>query len=57
MRDITYCLEPDCPFTECERHCSRAPRGVPVSVASLAKVCRRFIGHLIDEIEKEENEA
>ena len=56
-RDLTYCLEPDCPFKDCERHCSRAPKEVPISIAKLSRVCRRYIDQVIDEIEKEERKA
>lgn len=49
MADITYCVNPDCPFTDCERHCDHAPRGVPVSMAGLYKICRRYIGYLVDK--------
>ena len=50
--DITYCLNPDCPFTDCMRHSDNAPSGVPVSMAWLDGTCRRYIGWLVD-IEKE----
>ena len=52
MADITYCVTPECPFKDCERHCDNAPRGVPVSIAHMAGTCRRYIGYLVEEIER-----
>lgn len=30
--DITFCSDKDCPRTDCERHNSHIPVGIPVSV-------------------------
>lgn len=57
MGDITYCVNSQCPFKDCERHLSKVSeaciqgRGY-VSVASFDGVCRRYISHLVDEIER-----
>ena len=34
--DYTFCLNRDCPNTDCQRYCSRVPVGVPVSMADLS---------------------
>ena len=52
MSDITYCLNPDCPFKDCERHSDNAPRGVVVSLSYMAGTCRRYIGYLVDKVER-----
>lgn len=52
MRDITYCLNPDCPFDDCERHYEKAPKGEVVSVAHLYRTCRPYIGWLVDEVKE-----
>lgn len=52
MADITYCLNPDCPFKDCERHSDKAPVGVPVSSAYLDRTCRRYMKWLLYEIER-----
>lgn len=50
--DITYCLNWQCPFTDCERHSVNAPRGVPVSCAYLDGTCRRYIEYVVEEVSK-----
>lgn len=49
--DITYCVNPSCPFSDCFRHYSHAPRGTMVSMAQFGGVCRSYIHHLLEEIE------
>lgn len=57
MADITYCINGQCPFEECERHpgkiaeAARQGRGY-VSVSNFDGVCRKYIGHLVDEAER-----
>ena len=51
--DITYCLNWQCPFTDCERHGVNAPRDVPVSCAYLDGTCRRYIEHVLEEVQKD----
>ena len=59
MADITYCINKQCPFKKCERHPSKIAeaaiqgRGY-VSVANFDGVCRKYIGHLVDEVERGE---
>ena len=54
--DITFCCNKKCPFKDCERHLSQvkqpAPKGY-ISVANFDGVCRRYIGWLVNEVEKE----
>ena len=54
MADITYCANAQCPFTDCEKHLSRALDAYIngqklVSVAALDGTCRRYIAHLVEE--------
>lgn len=30
--DITFCCDKDCPRTDCRRHHSKIPKGIPVSI-------------------------
>ncbi len=60
MADITYCINKQCPFKDCERHLSRisdaAIRGKGyVSVSNFDGVCRRYISYLVDLVEEENN--
>ena len=57
--DITYCSYAECPFKDCERHWTRVkgfPPGTQISVADIAKICRRYIGWLVEHA-KEENDG
>lgn len=56
MADITYCINNQCPFKECERHPSKISRACIdgkgyVSVANYDGVCRRYLSCLADENE------
>lgn len=53
MPDITYCINAGCPFKDCERHLSKAS-GQYVNVANFDGVCRRYIGHLLNELNEED---
>lgn len=53
MADITYCINAECPFKDCERHLRRAKSRF-VSVANYDGVCRRYIGHLLNELNEED---
>lgn len=57
MADITYCDNKDCPFKKCERHFSKINEAARngkgyVSVANYGGVCRKYISHLVDEVER-----
>ena len=59
MADITYCDNNDCPFNECERHPSKLVElrklGIEyVSMASFGRVCRKYIGYVLHEINDEQ---
>ena len=54
MADITYCINGQCPFKDCERHPSKISKAAIqgaeyVSVANFDGVCRRYISNLVDE--------
>jgi hypothetical protein len=56
MKDITYCSGSCCPFTDCEKHLEHIkdrPLGETISIADCYRICRRYIGMVVDEIEKE----
>lgn len=53
MADITYCVNSDCPFKDCERHLSKIAEAQKegksyVSVANYDGVCREYIGYLVE---------
>lgn len=52
IKDITYCINNECPFKDCERHLDRV-KGCDgyISVAALDGVCRRYLSHLVEECE------
>lgn len=59
MKETTYCTEIRCPFTDCEHHAKRLAGHAPdakISVADLCGVCRRYIGWLLDEVDKKQQE-
>ena len=44
--DMTYCINKDCPFKDCERHhtqLSKLPNNTPISIANFANVCDRYL--------------
>jgi hypothetical protein len=56
MADITYCINPNCPFTDCERHPLQLEgKKGEFSFAALDGVCRRYIGYLIEINEEKDN--
>ena len=55
MSDITYCMNRHCPFKNCEKHSDNLSKfagdeTIYVSIADFGGTCRRYIAHLIDEI-------
>jgi hypothetical protein len=47
MSDVTYCVNKNCPFTDCKRHGVNVPKFASrISVVNFDSVCRRYIGHL-----------
>ena len=52
--DITYCINADCPFKDCDRHLCRLQRkDGKVSIAALDGTCRRYLSYLLEVIENE----
>ena len=53
-RDMTYCINAKCPYTDCERHVSQlaGERGT-FSFANFDGVCRKYICYIVDSIQKE----
>lgn len=51
MHDKTYCVNGDCPFKECDRHKSHAPKfhGF-ISVANFDATCEKYISYLVSEV-------
>lgn len=52
MKDKTYCINADCPFTECDKHLHQLKNQCEdeyVRVAAFDSVCRDYIGYLIDD--------
>lgn len=56
MADITYCINKQCPFKDCERHlCHCKKKKGLISVAALDSVCRRYLAYLVDLAEGKNN--
>lgn len=53
MKDITWCVSSDCPDM-CERHVLNCREKGMVSLADFSGVCRRYIGCVLEEVEKRE---
>ena len=48
-RDMTYCVNAECPFKDCERHsCHIDKKWQFVSLAAFDGVCRRYIDYLVE---------
>lgn len=47
--DITYCLNADCPYKDCERNAERlkGQHGI-ASFANFGGVCRKYLYYLIE---------
>ena len=55
--DMTYCMNRDCPFKDCERHSDNllkfaGDETIYVSIADFGGTCRRYIEHLVKIAEK-----
>lgn len=50
-QDRTFCINDDCPFTDCDRHYKHV-EGVNclVSLADFSGTCRRYISWIVDEV-------
>ena len=50
MNDKTYCINANCPFTECDKHLQQLKNQCEnkyVKVASFDSVCRDYLHYLI----------
>lgn len=54
---MKYCMNSQCPFKDCENHMKHAPRGFAVTTTDMDKTCRRYIGYLVEEEEKQKRIA
>lgn len=52
MGDRTYCDNTSCPFKDCDRHFSNIKVSTLVSVANFGADCRRYIGYVVHEFQK-----
>lgn len=52
MGDRTYCDNTSCPFKDCDRHFSNIKVSTLVSVANFGADCRRYIGYVVHELQK-----
>ena len=49
MKEMTYCINTQCPFTDCNRHlCRLQKQKGTVKVANLDGVCKRHINYIVD---------
>ena len=53
MKDKVYCINEDCPFTDCDKHLIQLSDvnsdDKYVTVANLDSVCRKYIGYLVNK--------
>lgn len=56
MKDITYCDNQDCPFSECFRHYSLIPKCEIISIANFGSVCKPYLNWILKEIILEEGQ-
>lgn len=60
MADITYCINGDCPFKNCDRHHSKIKSAAKatgyVSVADFGGTCKRYLEFLVEECSSENEE-
>lgn len=56
MFDKTYCANSSCPFKDCERHLYALKdiedKSRMISIANFDGTCRKYIGHVLDELAK-----
>lgn len=52
--DITYCINTDCPFSDCEKHFSRLQgKSGTVKIADFGGTCREYISYLVEMIDND----
>jgi len=59
MADITYCSSTSCPSKECKIKVlnNKFNPGDLISIADFSGTCRFYIGWMISEVEKEDNDG
>lgn len=55
--DITFCSDNECLRTDCERHPSHTPKGVPYSMADLSSHDAYYCAYYWPGYEEGENES
>lgn len=55
--DITFCSDSECLRTDCERHPSHTPKGVPYSMADLSSHDVYYCAHYWPGYVEDENES
>lgn len=56
MRDKTYCVNPDCPYTDCEDSARRLKgQDGYASFANFGGVCRKYISWLVVRVNAEKH--
>lgn len=50
---MTYCINSECPFRDCEKHLSKSRSKGKVYVANYYSTCRRYITWVLKEVEKD----
>ena len=49
---MTYCINSECPFRDCEKHLTKSRGKGKVYVANYYGVCRRYITWVLKEVEQ-----
>lgn len=57
MKNITYCLNKDCPYSECTKHYTKSHKlkSIPnkyVVVSDYSGTCREYITYILDYFTK-----
>ena len=51
---MTYCINSECPFRDCEKHLSKSKSKGKVYVANFDGICKRYIAYVLEEVNKNE---
>ena len=49
---MTYCINSECPFRDCEKHLSKSRSKGKVYVANFDGICKRYITWMLKECEE-----
>ena len=49
---MTYCINSECPFKDCEKHISKSRSKDKVYVANFDGICKRYIAYVLKEVNK-----